>query len=132
MTRRRAAHALLVLVATWPLVTLWLQARWGVDPWKLMSFGMYAAPGRRLDDVRLTVSVQRGGAWEPLGPGVAAEAVERYRRARRTLGRLAPAPPLLEALGAATGGQAVQVEVVEVRLDPDTARVVHRRELLER
>ena len=43
MTRRRLATALLAFVAIWPAVTLWLQARWSVDPWKLMSFGMYAA-----------------------------------------------------------------------------------------
>ena len=39
-TNRKLATALLVFVALWPLVTLWLHARYDVDPWKLMSFGM--------------------------------------------------------------------------------------------
>jgi hypothetical protein len=34
-------------VGGWPLVTLGLQWGFRVDPWKLMSFGMYAVPPRR-------------------------------------------------------------------------------------
>ncbi len=39
--------ALVVAVAGWPLVTLALELAFRVDPWKLMSFGMYSVPPRR-------------------------------------------------------------------------------------
>lgn len=45
--RRRLARAVVVFVAVWPLVTLVLQFGFHVDPWKLMSFGMYSVPPRR-------------------------------------------------------------------------------------
>lgn len=106
--RHKLAIGLVAFVALWPAVTLWLQARWGVDPWKLMSFGMYAAPGRRLTDVRVTAE----------GP-VSADALERYRDLRRTLGDLAPLPP---------GATRVRLELLG--LDAATDRVViERREL---
>lgn len=106
--RHKTAVALIVFVALWPAVTLWLQARWGVDPWKLMSFGMYAVPGRRLEDVRVEAEGQ-----------VSAAELERYRDLRRTLGDLAPLPP---------GATRVKVEML--RLDAATDRVViERREL---
>lgn len=45
--KRRLARALVVFVALWPAVTLVLQFTFHVDPWKLMSFGMYSVPPRR-------------------------------------------------------------------------------------
>lgn len=106
--RQKTATALIVFVALWPAVTLWLQARWGVDPWKLMSFGMYATPGRRLEDVRVTTELP-----------ISTAALERYRDLRRTLGELAPLPP-----------EAGRVKLETLRLDPRTDRVViERREL---
>lgn len=48
--KRRLARALVVFVAVWPAVTLVLQRTCAVDPWKLMSFGMYSVPPRRASD----------------------------------------------------------------------------------
>lgn len=53
MTRRRLVRALVIAVAVWPLVTLALQTAFRVDPWKLMSFGMYSVPPRRAPDSML-------------------------------------------------------------------------------
>ncbi len=124
--RRRAARALLIFAAVWPCVTLWLQERFDVDPWKLMSFGMYAAPARRAADVELVVSVERGGAWvrvaEP--PAEGAE----FRKWRRTLGRLTSHGALQRAVLAQSNATRARIEVRELRLDVETGRVVWRTE----
>ncbi len=127
--RRRAALALLGFVALWPLVTLGLQARWSVDPWKLMGFGMYAAPGRRLDDVRLTMTVKRDGAWAAAAPSLVAEEAAHFLRWRRSLGTLVSPDPLARAVLAATNADAARVDLVTIRLDPGSARVVLDREV---
>jgi hypothetical protein len=122
--RRRVARALLVFVALWPCVTLWLQARFDVDPWKLMSFGMYAAPARRPFDLTLLVSVERDGRWEAAAEPPEAGAA--YRRWRRTLGRLASHEALGRAVLAQTGAARARIEVRELRLDAETGRVSWR------
>lgn len=121
--RRRVARGLLVFVAVWPCVTLWLQARFEVDPWKLMSFGMYAAPGRRPSDLELSLSVEREGRWEPVAEPP--EAVP-YRKWRLTLGRLASHRDLGRALLARSGASRARLEVRELRLDTGTGRVSWR------
>lgn len=131
MIRRRVAKGLLVFVALWPVVTLVLQARWAVDPWKLMSFGMYAVPARRVEDAQLTLAVKRGVQWEPLEQGRVADEADRYLHARRSLGRLASTTALLDAMLKATGATHARIEVAQARLDADTARVVFDRDVLE-
>mgnify|MGYP001616078877 CR=1 FL=1 len=49
-----SAHAKTTVVAgalaaltLWPLVHLWLVARYDVSPWKLAGWGMYSAPRSR-------------------------------------------------------------------------------------
>lgn len=131
MKRRRAALGLLVFVALWPAVTLVLQARWAVDPWKLMSFGMYAAPARRIADVQLKLSVKREGVWQPLESTVVADASTRFIRWRRTLGRLITGEELGRAMLSATDADEARIEVVQVGLDATTARVAFDRDVLE-
>lgn len=53
MIRRRLVVALVVAVGMWPLVTFVLQRAFRVDPWKLMSFGMYSVPPRREPETML-------------------------------------------------------------------------------
>lgn len=118
---------LLLGVALWPCVTLVLQ-RQGLDPWKLMSFGMYAAPARRPEHVQVVVTVLRDGQWEA---APVSEDVERFKRWRRTLGRLEPASSLASTVNAATR-LPVRVEVKELRLDAKTARVYFETERAER
>ncbi len=126
----KGARALLIFIALWPAVTLVLQVGWSVDPWKLMGFGMYAAPARRLDDVQLSLWVKREGAWQPLDPAVVAEQYAQFIRWRRSLGRLVGAETLARAMLQATQAAEARVEVRLRRLDARTARVVFDRDEL--
>jgi hypothetical protein len=78
-------------------VALLLQLAHDVDPWKLMSFGMYAVPARRPEAIDVA----------PPPADVAA-----FQRARATWGRLAAPPP--------------GVTVRELRLSPVTGRLEAR------
>ncbi|MGV3622881.1 MAG: hypothetical protein ACO1OB_18830 [Archangium sp.] len=69
-------RALLVFVALWPAVTLVLQSGFHVDPWKLMSFGMYSVPPRR----EATLGALDGPAeWRELDPKTARVRVMRVQ-----------------------------------------------------
>lgn len=127
----KRVRALLIFIALWPVVTLVLQARWSVDPWKLMGFGMYAAPARRLDDVQLSLSVRRGGTWQAIEATVVADEAARFILWRRSLGQLVSAEALARAMLEATQAEEARVEVQLLRLDARTARVVFDRELLQ-
>ncbi len=64
----KPARALVCFVAVWPAITLLLQFAFHVDPWKLMSFGMYSVPPRR----EATLGALRGPAeWPELDPRTA-------------------------------------------------------------
>lgn len=65
-------RALLLFVALWPLVTLVLQFAFHVDPWKLMSFGMYSVPPRR-------EATLGHGEWTELDPQTARVRVMRVK-----------------------------------------------------
>jgi len=71
VTRRRLVKALVIAVAVWPLVTLGLQAAFRVDPWKLMSFGMYSVPPRRAPDSMLGDLSAHCVEWTELDPKTA-------------------------------------------------------------
>jgi hypothetical protein len=126
MIRRRLVLVLLGFIALWPAVTLALQARWDVDPWKLMGFGMYATPARRLEDFTLVVEVRRGERWEQVE--LASEEGTRFLARRRTWGRLASPEPMLRRLLEASGANAASAELQFTRLNPRTARVTVERE----
>jgi nitrate reductase NapE component len=42
--KRRIVQAWLIAFAVWPAVHIGLVKAWGVNPWKLMGWGMYSAP----------------------------------------------------------------------------------------
>lgn len=126
--RRRLAVALLAWVAAWPVVPLALQLGWDADPWKLMSFGMYAAPARRPEDVGVELWAAREGRWAPVETARLAAEVRRFQQHRQTFGTLASPRRLLLALGEETGGEAVRLEVAVPRLDPKSARIRIERE----
>lgn len=77
--RRRLVLGLVVFVGAWPLITLGLQWGFRVDPWKLMSFGMYAVPPRR--DVRATLGDLSGqcASWVELDRETALVRTQRTR-----------------------------------------------------
>lgn len=66
MIRRRLVRGVVVAVALWPVVPLGLQVAFRVDPWKLMSFGMYSVPPRRDVDAMLGDLSGRCVAWVEL------------------------------------------------------------------
>ncbi|GEM_PF-2596321 len=127
--RRRAAFAVLAFVAVWPAVATVLQLGFDVDPWKLMAFGMYAAPARRPEDFAVTLTARRGAAWELLE---LPEETERFIRRRYTLGRLVSLADLVERALESSEVDEVRAELQQFRLDASTARVVLRREVVER
>jgi hypothetical protein len=87
------SRALLAFAALWPAVTLILQHQYDVDPWKLMSFGMYATAPRRPDALEVELSVRRGDQWCP-----ASADLSRFKLWRQTLGRLVSVEPLFDEL----------------------------------
>lgn len=120
MSRRTLARGLLVLVALWPLVTIVLQRTWDVDPWKLMSFGMYAVPSRRIESMQLALSVRRDGGWEPVALSAASlNALDR----RRTLGKLVPLRSFARRAMDESGTDAAKAILSTSRLDAATSHV---------
>lgn len=109
-------RALLVFVAVWPAVTLGLQRWWDVDPWKLMSFGMYATPPRRPAELIVRAEVLRNGVWVP----VALDA-EAFARDRQALGELASVEPLLRQLPAPA-----RITVISPRIDGAATSIYER------
>jgi len=123
---RAAARRVLGFVAVWPLVTLGLQAGWDVDPWKLMSFGMYAVPSRRPRDLVIQVEVLERGAWRALPAGALPEAAASFAVWRQTLGELVSPLPLVREVLSRRGAERVRLTLHSPRLDASTGRRTHR------
>lgn len=91
MSKRRVVLGLLAVVTAWPLVQLWLVARYDVSPWKLAGWGMYSTP--RFDRVGMEVYGRRAdGRQEQLtapSPAVATAATA-FLESYRWLRALAP------------------------------------------
>ena len=79
-TKRHALVAFLAGVACWPLAHRVLVARYGIDPWKLGAFAMYATPN-------LPVLVMLGS-----DEGVVSAAVIRAQLAQMAQGELLALP----------------------------------------
>ena len=124
--KRRAVVALLLLFAAWPLAHAVLTTQYGVDPWKLFGFSMYAVPGP-MRTVRV-FELQRGAAPRGLDYRRYEEPVQRavdhFRERRRALGELHPMSALAEAmLDLHPTWEGVGVAVISLELDPETARL---------
>jgi hypothetical protein len=123
--KRNALLALLLFVALWPIGQRWLVARYGIDPWKLGAFAMYATPNLPV----LVVAVGSG----PRGIAVVDEAtlppwvrqrLDRFRVERLALGRLRdPADVGRLLLQARPDLTSVAILVQRSTLDPATARI---------
>lgn len=105
------SRALLTFVALWPLVTLVLQRQYDVDPWKLMSFGMYATAPRHPDTLEVELWVRRGEQWFP-----ATAELARFKRWRQTLGRLVSVEPLFEQLFLDPSVQSARIIIRSARI----------------
>lgn len=123
--RRRLLGAITLGVLVWPAVHLGLVARYGIDPWELFGWAMYARPPAR---VQVAVEVERGGVTRPWRPmGADRRRLEAFARRRTALGRLASPEPLAGHVFAADAAiDAVTIVLRSVELDPGTARLVAR------
>ena len=122
--RKRAwVHGALILFALWPAVHIGLVKRWGVNPWKLAGWGMYAAP-----QIPAELRIQAGAL--PLEELPAELDTTRYAflRARLGLGELARPKKLARALlNHDPAIDHVSIEVVQPVLNPRTGLVEERR-----
>lgn len=120
---RRLSRALWCVLAGWPGVTLVLQHVYDVDPWKLMSFGMYATPPRRPGDLEVRLSVRRAEGWSEVPATALAAEVERFRQSKQALGTLAAPHAILSRLIALPDVLEARVQWRAPRLDRRTSQV---------
>ena len=131
MVKRRAVAALLAFAALWPFAQRALVARYGIDPWKLAGFAMYATPSM---PVLVALFVPEGGRLAlvdetSLDPALRAR-LDRFRAERLALGRLREPEDLARAfLAARPAATGVVVSVQRTDLDPATARMHSANEL---
>jgi len=125
--RRRVMAAIVSFVLVWPLAHASLVARYGIDPWELFGWSMYALPAAR---VQVRVDVERGGETDPLrAMGERRKRVQAFARRRTALGSLASAEPLARSLLAEDPTiDAVIVVTREIVLDRVSTRLVARDE----
>jgi hypothetical protein len=134
--KRTIVHGWLIGFALWPAVHIGLVKRWDVNPWKLMGWGMYAAP-QMPAELRITGSLPDGSGFalaDELTEELAAEQYD-FLRTRLGLGDLARPERLARAIldrNAALDGVTIEVDqpklsrrtgIIEVR----TTRYTYRR-----
>ena len=103
----------LVALALWPLVHLWLVARFDVNPWKLAGWGMYSVPRSRSLGMEIFGRDAAGGDLVHLGapsPAMRDDAA-RYLERHRWLRKLVR-PDALAAAVAAAHPDWVEIDVV--------------------
>jgi hypothetical protein len=124
--RHGLVAVLMACLTVWPLVQIGLCFRYGLSPWKLAGWGMYAEPrlGATLDVVARETP---DGTAEPLPPvayGVMAEA-DRFLQDWRWLRRLVRPDRFAQAVFAAFPKyQALEIVVNHQVLDRSTGFIV--------
>lgn len=123
--RRALVVAVLAWVALWPLAHRALFARWAWSPWKLSSFGMYAAPH---PPILVALLAPRGGRLVPIDeatlPTAARIELDRFRVERHVLGRLREPDAVARAVLAARPDlPSLLIVVQRTWLDPATAQI---------
>lgn len=123
--KRRLVCTFLLLFAAWPALQHTLVRVYGVDPWRLCGWAMYAVPGP-MKTVRV-VALRDAAAPQLLNHAGYPREVERlvttYRWRKQALGELASADRLAETLLALhPDWDGVALPVVTLVLDPDSAR----------
>ena len=122
--KRQLLGIFLILFTVWPLVQFGLVRHYGVNPWKLMGFAMYSAPGP-MDTIRLVrIDAQgsnHGMNFQAYSPEEQ-NAVDLFRNKRINLGKLHTPDRLADALFEIHPDAAGFVVVVlSLRLNPSTA-----------
>jgi len=124
-SKRRAIHAGLLLLTLWPLAHLGLAVGFGLNPWKLAGWGMYAVP-QIPPTLRIVAHTpDELGSYElQTLPADLLPAAEAFLLARLGLGRLVQprefARALLEFYPAIDG---VTIEVIQPVLDRKSALI---------
>jgi hypothetical protein len=109
----------------WPIAHAGLVARFGIDPWELFGWSMYATPAAR---VQIRIEVEREGESKPLrAMGELRQHVQDFARRRTALGSLASTEPLAETILALDPTiEATTIWIREILLDPITTHLVPR------
>lgn len=128
-TKTAVVTTALAALTLWPLVHLWLVARYDVSPWKLAGWGMYSAPRARSLGMEVFGRAPGGGPLEHLSqpsPDVRALAGV-YLERHRWLRKLVRPTTLAEAVAAARPDwDEVKIVVFEPDLDRASAMIVMR------
>lgn len=124
--KRNAVVALLLAVALWPLAHRMLVARYGIDPWKLGAYAMYATPN--LPVLVAAVGTTPAGDTvlidEAALPAWVRVRLDRFRVERGALGTLRDTADVGALLLAARPDLAsVGILIQSSRLDAATARI---------
>lgn len=120
------AWALATLTA-WPLVHLWLVARYDISPWKLAGWGMYSAPRSRSLGMEVFGRASTDGPLEHLNQPSAATRIlaSRYLERHRWLRKLVRPDALAAGIGAdRPSWTEVKVVVFEPHLDRTSGMIV--------
>ena len=124
--KRTAIVALLAAVALWPLAHRALVARYGIDPWKLGGFAMYATPNLPVL-VAAVGTIASGGTIrieETTLPVWVRRDLDRFRVERAALGTLRDPEDVGRMLLAARPDVAsVGILIQRTTLDPATATI---------
>ena len=131
MVKRNVAVSLLLFALLWPFAQRTLVARFGMDPWKLAGFAMYAAPSL---PVLVAVFVPLDGRLvlvdEATLPDPVRARLDRFRVERLALGRLREPEDVARALLAARpDASGVMIVVQRTDLDRHSARTVSAEEI---
>lgn len=122
---RNAIVALLLFVALWPFAHRMLVARYGIDPWKLGAFAMYATPN--LPVLVAAVGTTAAGTTlidESTLPVWVRRDLDRFRVERAALGTLRDPEAIGRALLAARPDvTSVGILIQRSTLDPTTATI---------
>jgi len=124
-TKRNAIAALLAIVALWPAAHRVLVARYGIDPWKLGAFAMYATPN--LPVLVAVVGTTTSGTTvidEAALPVWVRRDLDRFRVERAALGTLRDPEDVGRAILAARPDvTSVGILIQRTTLDPATATI---------
>lgn len=119
----------LVALTLWPLVHIGLVRRYGLSPWKLAGWGMYAAPRSRSLGMEVFGRPAGGGPLVHLTnpPPAVRDAAGPYLERHRWLHRLACPHALAATIAAAEPGwDDITIAVFEPELDRANGMIVTR------
>jgi hypothetical protein len=132
--KKLLVYAALGLLTIWPGVQIWLAKSYGVSPWKLGAWGMYAVPRPKYVGMELLYRERGADRFQLLRQptdadrAAAGEFLNRYR----WLGKLSrPQTFLRSMLEMHPQWEALRVELSQPVLERETGMIVMRKEVFE-